>query len=147
MEAGPPVEPRTAAASAGEFIGNLPLSLAPLSVKTGLDPNAVPAWIDPDRLGVYPLEIRELERLEIHLGKGEEIAGFQHVGNELRPLPIGSTLDLEHGVFAWLPGPGFLGKHDLVFIVGTKPEGFRKIRVSIDIKPKYSFKERSSSDD
>ncbi len=42
--------------------------------------------------------------------------GYFVVGDELRQLPIGSTLDSVVGVLSWLPGPGFLGDYRLVFI-------------------------------
>jgi hypothetical protein len=43
--------------------------------------------------------------------------GFQLIGNRYSPLPIGSNLDGETGIFTWLPGVGFLGGYRLVFIV------------------------------
>jgi hypothetical protein len=42
--------------------------------------------------------------------------GYLVLSNELKPLPIGSTLDSERGIFYWQPGPGFLGTYDFVFI-------------------------------
>jgi hypothetical protein len=39
------------------------------------------------------------------------------VGNKLRPLPVGSTLDAETGTFYWLPGPAFAGDFRLVFVM------------------------------
>jgi len=32
------------------------------------------------------------------------------VGDEPRPLPIGSSFDAERGILTWQPGPGFLGE-------------------------------------
>ena len=58
------------------------------------------------------------------------------VGDELRPLPIGSTLDPATGVFAWQPGPGFLGEYTFVF-VREKAGGHREktfVRVTIASK-------------
>jgi hypothetical protein len=48
--------------------------------------------------------------------KGPIYCGYLVVGNELKPLPIGSTLDSERGIFYWQSGPGFLGTYDFVFI-------------------------------
>jgi len=59
------------------------------------------------------------------------------VGDELRPLPIGSTLDSHTGIFSWLPGPGFLGTYDLIFLVKGDPCGGRKIPVRLTVKPKF----------
>ncbi len=42
--------------------------------------------------------------------------GYLIVGDELRRLPIGSTFDSAAGIFSWLPGPGFLGDYQLVFV-------------------------------
>ncbi len=41
--------------------------------------------------------------------------GYLVVGDQLRPLPVGSTLEQESGTFYWLPGPGFIGKYHFVF--------------------------------
>ena len=64
-------------------------------------------------------------------------SGFLLVGEELRPLPIGSLLDNRKGIFTWQTGPGFLGEYDLVFIkedsIGTKKRKMIRVR----IKPKF----------
>ena len=56
--------------------------------------------------------------MEIKLSTNtEEIsAGYLVVGEQLRELPIGSTLDKENGIFYWQPGPGFIGEYRFVFI-------------------------------
>jgi hypothetical protein len=42
------------------------------------------------------------------------------------PLPIGSHLDAETGVFTWQPGVAFIGAYDLVFVrCDGSPEGLR----------------------
>jgi len=63
-------------------------------------------------------------------------AGYQIVGDQLRPLPIGSTLDRLKGTFSWLPGPGFLGKYDLVFVAEDAFGITKRIPVNVTIKPK-----------
>jgi hypothetical protein len=60
--------------------------------------------------------------------------GYLIVGEELRRLPIGSTLDETTGVFSWLPGPGFLGDYQLVFI---NRENKSRACVTIRIEPRY----------
>jgi len=63
--------------------------------------------------------------------------GYLVVGDELKPLPIGSTLDSERGIFYWQPGPGFLGAYDFVFIK-EDPSGFStKMRLRVIIYPKF----------
>ena len=64
-------------------------------------------------------------------------AGFMLVGGELRPLPVGSTLDPEKGVFSWSPGPGFVGKYDLFFVLKNEAGIVWKIPVRIHIKTKF----------
>jgi hypothetical protein len=40
---------------------------------------------------------------------------YERVGGERRPLPVGSTFDAATSRFSWQPGPGFIGRYDLVF--------------------------------
>jgi hypothetical protein len=43
--------------------------------------------------------------------------GREQVGEASRALPAGSTLDSATGLFTWQPGPGFVGRYRLVFLV------------------------------
>ncbi|UCH98401.1 MAG: S8 family serine peptidase [Candidatus Aminicenantes bacterium] len=109
----------------------------PVSVRKGCHEKIKPQKpqeIYPHRSGIIMIETRELELVEINLG-GSDWRGFQIVGNQLRPLPIGSTLDRENGVFYWLPGAGFIGKYQLVFM-DTEKNIIKKI--NIKISPKFS---------
>jgi len=112
----------------------------PVSVKRGFDLSAPAEMIEPDRYGVIRTEMREVERLELDLGKGPSLKGYLVVGNELRGLPIGSTLDTKKGTFSWLPGPGFLGTYNLVFVQEDEFGIGRKIPVVVTIKPKFRAK-------
>jgi hypothetical protein len=67
-------------------------------------------------------------------------SGYLVVGERLRPLPIGSTLDQRKGLFTWLPGPGFLGTYELVFVRRDQTGGESRIRVAVIIIPKFSRK-------
>ena len=99
-------------------------------VKTGFDLNAefLPRY--PDEEGIVRIEIPEVNRVEIDLGGGPESsalvpggrvsAAIMIVGNELRPLPVGSTLDRRTGRFSWMPGPGFLGTYELMILKTEK---------------------------
>jgi len=60
--------------------------------------------------------------------------GYQVVGSQLRPLPIGSTLDREKGIFYWQPGPGFIGEYRLVFIEKGENMEMKKKNIIIKIK-------------
>jgi hypothetical protein len=56
--------------------------------------------------------------------------GYLIVGDELRPLPIGSTLDADTGIFSWQPGPGFLWDFRLVFVDrGSRSRHFVTIKI------------------
>jgi hypothetical protein len=117
-----------------------------------------PQITDPDDNGYINIEIKELERLElrlVHLEAAGGLApsssvpsspipvpsppttaqwsGYHVVGNRLMPLPIGSTLDPEKGIFYWAPGPGFVGHYELLFMDREKN---RLKRVNIKISPK-----------
>jgi hypothetical protein len=61
--------------------------------------------------------------------------GYLIVGDELRPLPIGSTLDAIMGIFSWQPGPGFLGDYQLAF---ADRENKNRLGLTVRIEPRYS---------
>jgi hypothetical protein len=80
--------------------------------------------------------------LEIHIPEGtgglaplSRYTGYQVVGPQLRPLPIGSYLDTERGIFYWQPGVGFLGEHRLVFIEKGETNQLKKRTLLIKITP------------
>ncbi|MCP4157740.1 MAG: hypothetical protein GY757_59070 [bacterium] len=84
-------------------------------VKTGFGINKG-RFISPGKNRGINISIKMLERIEIDLGALPVVAGFQRVGGGLTPLPTGSTLDTQKGIFYWQPGPGFLGEFRLVFL-------------------------------
>jgi hypothetical protein len=139
----PEAQPRPSAE-----ISAIPLSFGPIMVKTGYDLNAEFRPVFPDANGILEIEISEVNRLEIELGDEPEAAsalkpglaarieGYLIVGDELRPLPIGSTLDRRAGRFSWMPGPGFVGTYDLIFIQMDGVRTARKIPIRVLIKPK-----------
>jgi hypothetical protein len=83
------------------------------------------------------LQTRELERVKIILGF--RCRGYLAVGDQIKPLPVGSTLDGENGIFYWQPGPGFVGDYRFEF-VGIDSFTGEMIRkpVNIRILPKFS---------
>jgi hypothetical protein len=102
---------------------------------TGLDA-AVDVW--PDGAGVRRIRIPELERIEVHLSDAQGgFSGYHDVGGELRGLPVGSSLDTRRGIFYWLPGPGFVGTYDLLFVRGVAGSAER-VKVSVTIAPAQS---------
>jgi len=123
-----------------EDILNLPISFDPIGVKRGFNLSAPAETLIPDNFGSIRIEMRELERLEVDLGKGHSYRGYLSAGNELRSLPIGSTFDPQKGAFSWMPGPGFLGKYHLVFLRKDEFGVTKRIPVQITIKPKFGIK-------
>ncbi|MCP4151612.1 MAG: hypothetical protein GY757_27965 [bacterium] len=93
-----------------------------ITVKTGSRHGDKGQKIVPGKDGKWLIKIGELERLEIDFHKkagiGNPLKGFLMVGKKYRPLPIGSTLDVEQGIFYWQPGPGFVGKYRFLFMDG-----------------------------
>jgi len=134
---------------------NLPVSFAPLLIKRGFDLAAPPEIIRPDNYGVYHIDIKEIELLRISLdpdlsdfdnpptppfrkgGEEARFAGYVVVGDQLRPLPIGSTLDPRSGVFSWAPGPGFIGSYDLIFVRESAFGIVTRFPVKVMIRPKF----------
>ena len=85
------------------------------------------------------IEIRELERIEVHLQGSplSQYSGYLVCGNQLRPLPIGASLDKSKGIFYWMPGIAFSGDYQLVFIE-TAPGGEKSLKnINIKIVPGY----------
>jgi len=66
--------------------------------------------------------------------KEENSSAYLVVGDDLRPLPIGSTFDTGRGILYWQPGPGFIGEYVFVFLDGLSPAQ-RKIPFRILIRP------------
>ncbi len=95
-----------------------------VGVIKGYREDAAPQTVYPNENGIIAVEIKELERVEIHFPASPV--------NNVSPLPIGSTLDKEKGVFYWNPGPGFLGDYELVFADNF---GNHSKRVKIKILP------------
>jgi hypothetical protein len=123
-----------------DSLGRLPVSFYSVSMKRGFDLSAPAEMIEPDRYGVFRTEMREVERLELDLGKGLDLKGYLVVGDELRGLPVGSTLDAKKGTFSWLPGLGFLGTYNLIFVQEDKFGIGRRIPMVVTIKPKFETK-------
>jgi hypothetical protein len=97
-----------------------------------------PQKVHTNDRGIIYIEIKELERLETHLNASphpdslltpnnqslklknttsNHYRGYLMVGNQLKQLPIGSTLDTQRGIFYWQPGPGFIGEYRFVFVL------------------------------
>lgn len=99
----------------------------PIGINRGYKQRVDPEWIFPDEKGKIQIEMEEVSRIELYLNRKKIPSGIEHerlssfegylvVGEKLRPLPIGSTLDTKKGIFYWMPGPGFIGEYEYVFI-------------------------------
>jgi hypothetical protein len=102
--------------------------------KKGYNENARPQRIYPGASGMIDIEINQMERIEINLGQ-QGLKGFHIIGDQSRPLPVGSTLDREKGIFYWQPGAGFTGFYRLLFMDTTKN---RLVKINIKIVPFFS---------
>jgi len=96
----------------------------------------------PEEKEVNERIIRELDRVEIKLGENHgEILGYLLSSDKLKKLPIGSTLDAKTGTFYWSPGPGFLGRYSLVFVLTDTDGRSYKKSIVIEIVPRFNVDE------
>ncbi|MCP5050167.1 MAG: hypothetical protein GY940_23580 [bacterium] len=100
----------------------------PVAVKRGYGKDEPLRIVDPGNDDTTII-IKPLERVEVHFfpwkGNGNVI--------NLSPLPIGSTLDMEKGVFYWQPGPGFWGLYEFTFSVNREEHVTMKKVIRIKI--------------
>jgi hypothetical protein len=110
-------------------------------IKKGYQRDSKLENIYPDEKGFINIEIRELERIEIHLSAlqadSSRYSGYLVVGSKLKPLPIGATLNATRGVFYWQPGPGFIGEYRFVFIKEVQAGGLKKKNIKIVINQNF----------
>ncbi len=110
-----------------------------IRIKKGLRENSQSKTVDFDEQGIFNIEIEELERIEIDISeKAAFITGYMIIGDQLRPLPIGTTLDIKTGKFYWQPGVGFVGEYRLEFIENGRDGLVSKKTIHITIEPKLS---------
>ncbi|MCP5047875.1 MAG: hypothetical protein GY940_11935 [bacterium] len=131
-------------------LSQIPLDFpGPVNVKKGFRRDSEYQGVYPDENGVISIEIKESERLELGLLplippagiRAERWSGYLVVRNQLKKLPAGSSLDVGKGIFYWLPGPGFLGGYDFVFIRRGEATVEKK-RIRITITPKFKKTEK-----
>ncbi len=113
---------------------------SPVFARTGFETGGLFTTALPNSVsGVPDIALPADDRVEIQLGDtgqaaaNTRFAGYLVAGDELRPLPAGSTLDASSGVFSWQPGPGFYGTYSLVFIrlESGRPASKRLVTVSV----------------
>ena len=83
--------------------------------------------------GTRVIEVDQDGRIEVQLPalRRGTYAGFQQLGPSRRPLPLGSSLDPQAGIFYWQPSPGFLGIFDLLFEPADGTDGPVQVRVVV----------------
>jgi hypothetical protein len=128
----------TADAAPAQVVGSamdvawLAPSTSEVSGQAGFNFDAPMEAIDADASGVRSLRVAELGRIQLELGEGTS-AGYLNANGTLRPLPPGSQLNTATGQFTWVPGPGYVGTYDLVFIQGST-----QVPVEVTIEPKLT---------
>jgi len=99
------------------------------------------SWLKPAVMkkaaeyGRVEIEVEELGMMELRFeGQGGNFIGWG--ATEVKELPIGATLDRDKGLFSWMPGPGFLGRHVLHFAVTDGKMKCRPLVVVVNIVPR-----------
>jgi hypothetical protein len=131
----------TAVGQSAETIADVPPDYALVEVKKVASDDPNPQIVFPEWTGNVLVDVEETEHVEVRLANhfdeaGGIYEGYVLVGEELRPLPVGSSLNRKTGVFKWQPGPGFVGTYEFVFIRNL-PGGYKtRIPVKLTIEPK-----------
>lgn len=86
--------------------------------------------------GTNEIVIEQLGRIELHLRSEESLLFLGWGTDRSKGLPTGSTFDADKGIFYWMPGPGFLGKHTLHFAVTDGKFISQSIEIIVYIVPK-----------
>lgn len=107
--------------------------------RRGFDPDR-PFQIYSPRDGRVTVQAEELDRIELQLGDagGHPFAGYLRSNDGLAPLPVGSVLDPATGTFTWMPGVGFTGAYDLVFVQPAGGDAAPRRDVRVVLNPKGS---------
>jgi hypothetical protein len=111
--------------SLAEEVAAAPVDTRPIHGRRGFAEHTPLREIGVDATGRAVIHGEELDRFEIAGRETPDInvgpttvrwSGHMRVGEHLGPLPIGSRLDETTGAFTWMPGVGFVGSYDLVFV-------------------------------
>jgi hypothetical protein len=102
--------------------------------RRGYDLNQPLRTYSASRTGLVTIQSEELDRIELRLG-ATGVSGYLRAAGGLAPLPIGSALS-SNGVFTWLPGAGFAGSYDLVFVqwAGGRAVSKQDVRIVLNAK-------------
>jgi hypothetical protein len=112
----------------------------PVGIIKGYNREAVPGepgMLYPTEGGTIKIEIKELERIELRFSSSGQLSGWMTVVDQFRPLPIGSYLDPDRGIFYWQTGVGFVGEYRLVFIEEDQHGNRPGNNIFVEVKPKF----------
>ncbi|UCH96875.1 MAG: hypothetical protein JSV88_08495 [Candidatus Aminicenantes bacterium] len=112
----------------------------PISIKRGFNENSEYSSVFPDETGINRVNISTGERIEIKVSGDQfsDITGYTVLNeNTLGSLPVGSTLDKKNKTFYWIPGPGFMGKYECLFIEKGKNGEIGKRKIEIEVNPNF----------
>ena len=102
--------------------------------RNGKDPRRGHMIFPKTDRGICVIAMNPISAISVDLNPeckpGVAFTGHLLVKEELRCLPIGTTMDVKNNIFYWQPAPGFLGDYDLLF-VDWKNKLVRRIRVTI----------------
>lgn len=112
----------------------------PIQVRHGYEDNVPAMEISPDASGVSCIGMNEDGRIVVNLTRnpanGYTYHGYMVYKDKVMPLPIGSTLDADTGIFYWVAGPGFIGDYNLVFVQSGPNGAMSKKNVKVTVLPK-----------
>ncbi len=109
-----------------------------LNVKIGHNGVSLPLKKNND--GIDFISLRELEQLTVETGnKYTILSGYFLSDSFLTSMPIGSSIDSQNNRFVWEPGPGFLGKYNLVLIFNNQNGVKVRKDITIEIEKNISY--------
>jgi hypothetical protein len=130
-----------AVGQSAEVVAELPPDYSLVEVKKIASDDPSPQVVFPEWTGTINVNTQETEHVEVRLANqfdeaGGIYEGYVVAGDQLRPLPVGSSLNAKTGVFKWQPGPGFVGTYDFVFVRNLSGGFKTRIPVRLTIAPK-----------
>jgi hypothetical protein len=98
-----------------------------------------PGTLTADSEGIIHITVPQDQRIVLHLGQSNEHlrAGYLVNGSRLQRLPIGSSINLQKGIFYWQVSSAFFGKYNLIFILEDQTGQLSKKLVHTEIVPKF----------
>lgn len=103
-------------------VGRLPALSTDIWARIGMDETAWAFSATRDAAGARVVRATQGQRLEVFLdpmlqgGCGVGCEGYRLAGEVAGPLPLGASLDREHGIFRWQPTAQFRGAYPFLFV-------------------------------